>query len=69
MTVAILLGFPQDKALKANEIRPQMDIKVEGNKYVMSSNSGVKNSSSSITINEEYDDPLPTGEVLKVFSS
>lgn len=45
-----------------------MDIKVEGNKYVMNSNSGVKNSSSSITIDEEYDDPLPTGEVLKVFS-
>lgn len=64
--IFFFVGFPEDKALKADEIKPQLDIRMEGNKYIMSSNSGIKNSSSSFTINTEYDDPMPTGEILKV---
>lgn len=44
---------------------PTMEITVSGNKYTISSDSGVKAANIEFTLNEEFDDPMPTGVVLK----
>lgn len=61
-----IIGFPQPAALRANELRPVLDITVEGDRYTLKSNSGTLNSSSSFTLNETYEERMPNGDVLQV---
>lgn len=43
-----------------------MEISQEGTKYNISSDSGVKNATMTFTLGEEFQDPMPTGDILTV---
>lgn len=43
-----------------------MEVVVEGGDYKITSDSGVKAASINFTLDTEFDDPMPTGDVLKV---
>lgn len=58
----LLAGFPEEKAAKGNAFAPELEVAVDGNKYVLKSEAG----ETKLTINEEYEDKLPGGQVLKV---
>lgn len=60
------LGLPEEVAKKADSFTPVMEVTVDGDKYSITSDSGVKNASMSFILNQEFDDPMPTGDILKV---
>lgn len=41
-------------------------MKVDGDKYTIETKSTVKDFSITFTLNQEFDDPMPNGVVLKV---
>lgn len=59
-------GFPDAIARKADELRPVLDVSVDGRRYTLTSNSGMQNSSSSFALNEKYEEKMPNGNRLQV---
>lgn len=60
--IKILSGIPEEKASKGNDFAKELEVAVDGNKYVLKSEAG----QTTLTLNEEYEDKLPGGQVLKV---
>ncbi|XP_063911630.1 fatty acid-binding protein 9-like isoform X2 [Zophobas morio] len=59
------LGVPEDKAKLADSFKPKLQVVVDGKKVSVNSDSGVENSSSTFTLGEEVDEPLPNNITLK----
>lgn len=55
-------------AKKFNSLLPGLEFVVEGDKYIIKTDSGVKNTATSFKLGEEFDDAMPTGDVLKVIN-
>lgn len=55
-------GFPEEQAAKGNDFAKDLEVTVDGNKYVLKSEAG----ETKFTLNEEYENKLPGGAVLKV---
>ncbi|KAK9712613.1 hypothetical protein QE152_g24800 [Popillia japonica] len=59
------LGVPEDNATFADKLRPTVEVKVEGDKVEIISDSGVKNTHQIYILGKECDDPLPTEHIAK----
>lgn len=59
-----MAGIPEEKAAKGNDFAKDLEVTANGNKYVLKSEAG----ETTFTLNEEYEDKLPGGAVLKVTS-
>lgn len=61
-----IVGLPEEAAKKFNALSPGLEFVVQGNKYTIKTDSGVKNTATAFTLGEEFDDAMPTGDILKV---
>ncbi|XP_044259931.1 fatty acid-binding protein, liver-like [Tribolium madens] len=59
------LGIPEDKAKLADSLKPKLQVVVDGKKISLNSDSGVENASSTFTLGEEVDEPMPHNFTLK----
>ncbi|KAJ3667016.1 hypothetical protein Zmor_002427 [Zophobas morio] len=59
------LGIPEDKAKLADSLKPKLEVVVDGKKISLNSDSGVDNASSTLTLGEEVDEPMPNNITLK----
>ncbi|KAJ3667011.1 hypothetical protein Zmor_002422 [Zophobas morio] len=59
------LGIPEDKAKLADSLKPKLQVVVDGKKISLNSDSGVDNASSTLTLGEEVDEPMPNNITLK----
>ena len=60
------VGIPEDKAKLADSLKPKLQVVVDGKKISLNSDSGVDNASSTLTLGEEVDEPMPNNITLKV---
>ncbi|KAJ3667014.1 hypothetical protein Zmor_002425 [Zophobas morio] len=61
----IALGTPEDKAKLAESHKSTVQVVLDGKKVSLNSDSGVNKTSSTLTLGEEVDEPMPNNTILK----